>query len=159
MELIPSPSSLSLSLSLSPLSILFIHPLDPFGTVFLYCCLFIPFLSLFNRYSFRWEINLHLILIIPPVSNLPITSRYHHNNKYLPLLFHSCILFPLQQCKYIHEVELVNMKLQMRILETHLEVRSSLSFLRERGDSSPCFTLIGTALSLLQKITSYHSLH
>ena len=27
-----------------------------------------------------------------------------------------------QQCKYIHEVELLNMKLQMRILETHLEV-------------------------------------
>lgn len=28
-----------------------------------------------------------------------------------------------QKCRYIHEVELVNMKLQMRILETHLEVR------------------------------------
>ncbi|VDO62962.1 unnamed protein product [Haemonchus placei] len=26
-----------------------------------------------------------------------------------------------QKCRYIHEVELVNMKLQMRILETHLE--------------------------------------
>ncbi|GMS84343.1 hypothetical protein PENTCL1PPCAC_6518, partial [Pristionchus entomophagus] len=31
-----------------------------------------------------------------------------------------------QQCKYIHEVELVNMKLQMRILETHLETKDRL---------------------------------
>ncbi|CAA85331.1 Kinesin-like protein klp-3 [Caenorhabditis elegans] len=31
-----------------------------------------------------------------------------------------------QQCKYIHEVELVNMKLQMRILETHIETKDRL---------------------------------
>ncbi|CAI4232929.1 unnamed protein product [Auanema sp. JU1783] len=31
-----------------------------------------------------------------------------------------------QQCKYIHEVELVNMKLQMKILETHLETKDRL---------------------------------
>ncbi|PAV61669.1 hypothetical protein WR25_04313 [Diploscapter pachys] len=31
-----------------------------------------------------------------------------------------------QQCKYIHEVELLNMKLQMRILETHLETKDRL---------------------------------
>ncbi|CAD6198217.1 unnamed protein product [Caenorhabditis auriculariae] len=31
-----------------------------------------------------------------------------------------------QQCKYIHEVELVNMRLQMRILETHLETKDRL---------------------------------
>ncbi|XGW08020.1 hypothetical protein V3C99_010831 [Haemonchus contortus] len=31
-----------------------------------------------------------------------------------------------QKCRYIHEVELVNMKLQMRILETHLETKDRL---------------------------------
>ncbi|CAJ0581420.1 unnamed protein product, partial [Mesorhabditis spiculigera] len=31
-----------------------------------------------------------------------------------------------QQCKYIHEVEVVNLKLQMRILETHLETKDRL---------------------------------
>ncbi|KJH48237.1 hypothetical protein DICVIV_05649 [Dictyocaulus viviparus] len=31
-----------------------------------------------------------------------------------------------QKCRYIHEVELVNMKLQMRILETHLENKDRL---------------------------------
>ncbi|VDO19497.1 unnamed protein product [Heligmosomoides polygyrus] len=36
-----------------------------------------------------------------------------------------------QKCRYIHEVELVNMKLQMRILETHLE-----NFLHIRYDAT-----------------------